>query len=192
MLAQIRPAVVATVFFTLLLGLAYPLAITGIAQVAFPRQAGGSMIVENGRVVGSALIGQAFTGAQYLHPRPSAAGKGYDSSASSGSNYGPLSEDLATRERADAEAVRRSTGADRPPADAVTASGSGLDPHISPAYARVQAARIAAARGAAPDEVQVVIDQFTQGPDLGFLGRPRVNVLMANRALDRRFPPPKT
>jgi K+-transporting ATPase ATPase C chain len=189
MFAQIRPAIVATVFFTLLLGLAYPLAITAVAAVAFPFQAGGSLVRDGGRVVGSALIGQAFAAPGYLHPRPSAAGKGYDASASSGSNYGPLNPDLIAREKADAQGVRAADGAARPPADAVTTSASGLDPDISPAYAVLQARRIAAARGVSGAQVQAVIDQFTQGPVLGFLGQPRINVLMANRALDRRFPP---
>ena len=189
MLSQVRPAIVATVFFTLLLGVAYPLAITGVAALAFPFQAGGSLVRDGGKVVGSALIGQPFAAPRYLHGRPSAAGKGYDASASSGSNYGPLSPDLIAREKTDAQAIRDLGGAARPPADSVTTSGSGLDPDISPAYARLQAARIAAARGVSGDQVQAVINQFTQGPVLGFLGQPRVNVLMANRALDRRFPP---
>jgi K+-transporting ATPase ATPase C chain len=190
MLTHLRPAIVATVFFTLLLGIAYPLAVTGIAAAAFPFQAGGSLVRDGGRVVGSALIGQAFAGATYLHPRPSAAGKGYDASASSGSNYGPLHPDLAKRVAEDADEVRHAELAARPPADAVTASASGLDPDISPAYARLQAARIAAARGAPVEQVRAVIEQSVQGPVLGFLGQPRVNVLMTNRALDRRFPPP--
>lgn len=189
MLSQVRPAIVATVFFTLLLGVAYPLAITGVARLAFPFQAGGSLVRDGGKVVGSALIGQPFAAPQYLHPRPSAAGKGYDASASSGSNYGPLSPDLIAREKTDAQGVRDANGGARPPADAVTTSASGLDPDISPVYARLQAARIAAARGVSGDQVQAVIQEFTQGPVLGFLGQPRVNVLMANRALDRRFPP---
>ena len=188
MLAQIRPAIVATGFFTLLLGVVYPLAVTGIAGVAFPRQAGGSLILDHGKVVGSSLIGQAFAAPKYLHPRPSAAGMGYDASASSGSNYGPLNADMAKRVKGDADAVRASTGQARVPDDAVTTSGSGLDPDISPAYAAVQARRIATVRGIDPAQVQTVIDQNTGAPFLGFIGQPHVNVLLANRALDQRFP----
>ena len=190
MFTQIRPAIVATVFFTLLLGVVYPLAVTGIAGLAFPFQAGGSLVRDGGKVVGSALIGQPFAAPQYLHPRPSAAGKGYDASASSGSNYGPMNPDLIAREKTDAQAVRDANGGVRPTADSVTTSGSGLDPDISPAYAAIQAARVAAARGVSRDQVQGVINTLTQGPVLGFLGQPRVNVLMVNRALDARFPPP--
>jgi K+-transporting ATPase ATPase C chain len=190
MLAQLRPALVVTAAFTLLLGVAYPLAITGVAHLAFPFQAGGSLIRDHGQVVGSALIGQPFAASKYLHPRPSAAGKGYDAAGSSGSNYGPLNPDLATRVKADAAALRASTGQQRVPDDAVTSSASGLDPDISPAYAAVQARRIAGARGADPAEVQAVIDRYTGTPFLGFIGQPHVNVLLANRALDQRFPHP--
>lgn len=189
MLRQLRPAIVMIVLFTLLLGVAYPLAITGVAQVAFPSQADGSLIRDaQGRVVGSALIGQPFAEARYLHPRPSAAGDGYDASASSGSNLGPLNTDLAERIKTDAAAVRADTGATVIPADAVTTSASGLDPHISPAYARLQAARVAQARGVDVRVVQQVIDANTEGALLGFIGQPRVNVLLTNRALDARFP----
>ena len=189
MLSQIRPAIVMVALFTLLLGVAYPLAVTGIAQVAFPAQADGSLIRDaQGNVVGSALIGQPFAEARYLHPRPSAAGEGYDASASSGSNLGPLNADLAARIQTDADAIRAETGATVVPADAVTTSASGLDPHISPAYARLQAARVAQARGVDVKAVQQVIDANTEGALLGFIGQPRVNVLLTNRALDARFP----
>ena len=189
MLRQLRPAIVMIALFTLLLGVAYPLAITGVAQVAFPSQADGSLIRDaQGRVVGSALIGQPFAEARYLHPRPSAAGDGYDASASSGSNLGPLNTDLVERIKTDAAAVRADTGATVIPADAVTTSASGLDPHISPAYARLQAARVAQARGVDVRVVQQVIDANTEGALLGFIGQPRVNVLLTNRALDARFP----
>jgi K+-transporting ATPase ATPase C chain len=175
--------------FTLLLGLAYPLAVTGVAQAAFPNQANGSLIRDaDGVVRGSALVGQAFTEARYLHPRPSAAGAGYDASASSGSNLGPLSPELAERVATAADAIRAETGAAVIPADAVTASASGLDPHISPDSARLQAARIAAARGAPAGEVRAVIEANIETPLLGFIGQPRVNVLLTNRALDARFP----
>ncbi|WP_332640016.1 potassium-transporting ATPase subunit KdpC [Brevundimonas sp.] len=188
MLRQLRPAIVMIALFTLLLGVAYPLAVTGVAQVAFPSQADGSLIRNaQGQVVGSALIGQPFAEARYLHPRPSAAGDGYDASASSGSNLGPLNTDLAERIQTDADAIRADTGATVIPADAVTTSASGLDPHISPAYARLQAARVARARGVDVDVVQQVIDANTEGAFLGFIGQPRVNVLLTNRALDARF-----
>jgi K+-transporting ATPase ATPase C chain len=190
MLSQLRPAIVMIALFTLLLGVAYPFAITGVAQLAFPAQADGSLIRNaQGQVVGSALIGQPFAEARYLHPRPSAAGDGYDGSASSGSNLGPLNTDLADRIKTDADAIRADTGAAVIPADAVTTSASGLDPHISPAYARLQAARVAQARGVDVGVVQQVIDANTEGSLLGFIGQPRVNVLLTNRALDVRFPP---
>jgi potassium-transporting ATPase KdpC subunit len=189
MLSQLRPAIVMIALFTLLLGVAYPFAVTGVAQVVFPAEADGSLIRDaDGAVVGSALIGQPFAEARYLHPRPSAAGDGYDASASSGSNLGPLNADLAARIQTDADALRAETGATVLPADAVTTSASGLDPHISPAYARLQAVRVAQARGIDVAAVQQVIDANTDGALLGFIGQPRVNVLLTNRALDARFP----
>ncbi len=185
MLAQIRPAIVSTILFTLLLGLAYPLAITGVGQFAFNWQANGSLIRDPaGKVIGSALIGQGFARPEYLHPRPSAAGKGWDASGSSGSNLGPLNPDLIKRVKGDADALRADTGQARVPDDAVTTSGSGLDPDISPDYALLQAARIARARNIAPDEVRKVIREHIEAPSLGFLGQPRVNVLKTNLALD--------
>lgn len=188
MVNQLRPALVMTALFTLLLGLAYPLAVTGVAQVAFPDQANGSLVRDaGGQVVGSSLIGQPFVGATYLHPRPSAAGDGYDAAASSGSNMGPLNPDLTTRVAETAQAIRAEDGPGVIPADAVTTSGSGLDPDVSPAYARLQAARIARARGVPVQQVQSIIDAQTEGAFLGFIGQPHVNVLMTNRALDARF-----
>lgn len=189
MLNQIRPAVVMIGLFTLVLGLAYPMAVTGIAQAAFPNQANGSLVRDrDGAVRGSALIGQPFAASIYLHPRPSAAGDGYDASASSGSNLGPLNADLKARVAETAAAIRAEDGAGVIPADAVTASGSGLDPDISPAYARLQAARIARARGVSMDQVQSIIDANTDGAFLGFIGQSRVNVLLTNRDLDARLP----
>lgn len=189
MLRSIRPAIVMVALFTLLLGLAYPLAVTGVAQAVFPDQANGSLIRDaDGQVIGSALIGQPFAGAAYLHPRPSAAGDGYDAAGSSGSNLGPLNADLAARVAEEARNIRAEDGPGAIAADAVTASASGLDPDISPAYARLQAARIAAARGVPVQEVQNVIDQHTDGALLGFIGQPHVNVLLTNRALDARVP----
>src|ERR1700693_4932368 len=149
MLSEIRPAIVSTILFTLLLGLGYPLVITGIAQAAFPYQANGSLVTEpGGKVIGSALLAQPFAKDEYLHPRPSAAGtNGYDPTSSGGSNYGPLNPDLAKRVTTDAAALRASTGHSEIPDDAITTSGSGLDPDISPAYAFLQVDRIAKARG---------------------------------------------
>ncbi|WP_332681334.1 potassium-transporting ATPase subunit KdpC [Bosea sp. (in: a-proteobacteria)] len=192
MISHLRPAIVSMVFFTLLLGLAYPLGVTGLAQALFPAQAGGSLLYNaNGVVIGSQWIGQNFKGEAYLRPRPSAAGKeGYDASSSSGSNFGPLNEDLAARIKADAETLR--TEATAPiPVDAVTASASGLDPHVSPAYAARQVARIAAARKVAPAEILAVIAANTEGSTFGLLGEPRVNVLAVNIALDARYPRPQ-
>jgi potassium-transporting ATPase KdpC subunit len=190
MLSEIRPAIVSTVIFTVLLGLGYPLAITGIAQAAFPYQANGSLVKDaSGRVIGSELLAQPFAKDEYLHPRPSAAGtNGYDPTASGGSNYGPLDANLAKRVAGDADALRKSTGHPQIPDDAITTSGSGLDPDISPAYADLQADRIAKARGASADDVRKVVDAHVQAPFLGFIGQPHVNVLMTNLALDAALP----
>jgi len=190
MLSQIRPAIIATLFFTLLLGVGYPLVVTGIARVAFPAQAMGSLVRDaKGQVIGSTLIAQAFTRPQYLHPRPSAAGTdGYDASNSSGSNLGPLNPDLAKRIAKDAAGLA-DEGAGVLPADAVTTSGSGLDPYVSPANAQRQAARIAAARGVPVGEIDRIIAAKTEGPWLGVFGQPHVNVLTTNLALDAAFPP---
>lgn len=189
MISAIRPAIVSTLFFTLLLGIAYPLAITEAARAMAPFQANGSLIKDaSGKVIGSALIAQAFTRPEYLHPRPSAAGKGYDATSSGGSNLGPLNPDLIKRVQTDAAALRKEDGARMIPADAVTTSASGLDPEISPANARMQVARVALARGIDPAKVQALIDQNTKGPTWGFLGQPRVNVLKVNLALDARYP----
>lgn len=191
MLSQLRPALVMMALFTLLLGLAYPLAVTGFAQGVFPAQANGSLVRNSGGVIqGSSLIGQPFAEARYLHPRPSAAGDGYDAAGSSGSNLGPLNPALAERVRTEADAIRADAGAAVIPADAVTASGSGLDPDISPAYARLQVPRVAKARGLTTAQVQGVIDYNAKGALLGFIGQPRVNVLMTNRALDALAPAP--
>ncbi len=185
MLAQLRPALVSTVVLTLLLGVAYPLAVTGISALAFPQQAQGSLVRDGaGAVVGSSLIAQAFEAPRYLHPRPSAAGKGYDAAGSSGSNLGPLNADLAARQTEGAAAYRDATRQSVVPADAVTTSGSGLDPDVSPDNAALQAARIAAARGATVAQVEAVIAAHTRGRTLGILGQPRVNVLEVNRGLD--------
>jgi potassium-transporting ATPase KdpC subunit len=189
MLSEIRPAIVSTVLFTLLLGLVYPLAITGVAQVAFPYQANGSLVRDaGGHVIGSALLAQPFAKDEYLHPRPSAAGNGYDPTSSGGSNYGPLNPDLAKRVTADAKTLRASTGHQEIPDDAITTSASGLDPDISPAYALLQVDRIAKARAATIDQVRAVIENHIDSPFLGFIGQPHVNVLMTNLALDQALP----
>ena len=189
MLAHLRAAAFSTIFFTLLLGLAYPLLITGVGQLAFPDQANGGLIRDGaGRVVGSRLLAQSFKRPEYLHPRPSAAGAdGYDASGSSGSNLGPLNPALAERVRKSAEALRAEGGGKPLPADALTTSGSGLDPDISPANAHRQAARVAAARGAPVDAVERIIAAHVTLPALGIFGQPRVNVLETNLALDSAF-----
>lgn len=194
MTTQLRPAIVSVLFFTLLLGIAYPLAVTGVAQIAFPHQAGGSLIAGPDGAVGSALIGQNFTKPDDLHPRLSAAGQGYDATASGGSNLGPLNPALAKSVAAAAAAIRaENPGVTGPvPGDAVTASGSGLDPDISPAYAAYQAARIAHARGVPVTEVEAILRAHVSPPFLGFIGQAHVNVLETNLALDRRFPPATT
>lgn len=189
MLSHLRPALVSMGLFTALLGLAYPLAVTGVAQAAFPAQADGSLVRDaHGQVIGSTLIGQTFARPDYFHGRPSAAGNGYDASASSGSNMGPLNDKLIEREKTDAAALRAENPGAPIPADAVTTSGSGLDPDISPANARFQAPRVAKARGVTPAAVLAVVEAEIQRPLLGFIGQPRVNVLALNRALDARFP----
>lgn len=190
MLSDIRPAIVSTVLFTALFGLGYPLAITGISQVAFPYQAEGSLMKDKaGQVIGSALLAQPFAKDQYLHPRPSAAGtNGYDPTSSGGSNYGPLNPDLAKRIKADAAALRKSTGQQEIPDDAITTSGSGLDPDISPAYASLQVDRVARARTIPAAAVGQIVAAHTNQPFLGFIGQPAVNVLAVNRALDERYP----
>ena len=184
MLTHLRPAVVTLGLMTLLTGVAYPLAVTGIA-LALPGPAGGSLVKDGaGRVVGSALIGQGFAQPGHLHGRPSAAGNGYDPTSSGGSNYGPLDPKLADRVGKDAAALAGEAPGAAIPSDAVTASGSGLDPDVSPAFAALQVPRIAAARHLPAGAVQAVIDGQTRGRDLMILGEPRVNVLAVNRALD--------
>jgi K+-transporting ATPase ATPase C chain len=184
---QVLPALLAFFCFTVLTGLAYPLVVTGVAQVAFPNRADGSLVERDGRIVGSRLIGQAFAGERYFHPRPSAAGDGYDAMSSSASNLGPTNEDLISEVRNRVQTYDQANGrSGSVPGDAVTASGSGLDPHISPANAREQAPRVAQARGLPLTEVLSLIDEHTDERSLGFLGEPGVNVLELNLALDRQ------
>ena len=188
---QTWTALRALLIFTVVLGVGYPLLITGIGQLALPAQANGSLVRSDGAVVGSALIGQSFTDAdgaalpEWFQSRPSAAGAGYDGGASSGSNYGPENPDLisAIENRRSAIESLESVAASEIPADALTASGSGLDPHISPAYALLQVPRVAEARGIPEAQVRALVEAFIQGRDLGYLGEPTVNVLQLNIAL---------
>jgi K+-transporting ATPase ATPase C chain len=181
---SLRPALVMTALFALLLGIAYPLALTGVGQVAFPSQANGSLVMKNGKAVGSSLIGQGFASDRYFWPRPSAAGKGYDALASSGSNLGPTSQALSDRVKGDVARFNTSSpGRPVPPALATT-SASGLDPHISPEAAFYQVARVAKARGMSKAAVRHAAEQTVVQPMLGFLGERQVNVLALNRQLD--------
>lgn len=188
---EILPGLRIKLLMTLLLGVVYPLVVTGICQVAFPHQANGSLVTNGGKVIGSELIGQSFAKAEYFQPRPSAAGtNGYDATSSAGSNYGPTSQKLIDRVKGSVDKFRKEnpdyTGPI--PSDLLTASASGLDPHLSPDSARAQAARIAKARGLSAEQVDGLIAQYTEHPDLGILGEPRNNVLALNLALDRQFP----
>lgn len=184
MLSQIRAAATLLGLFTLVLGLGYPLAMTAVASAIFPDQAAGSLVSRDGRTVGSSVVGQAFSQAGHLQPRLSAAGDGYDASASSGTNLAPTSAKLADRLIADGAAMSQATGATMLPADAITTSGSGLDPHVSPAFADLQVARIAEARGVPAEDIRRMIAEHTAGRTLGILGEPRVDVLAVNLALD--------
>jgi K+-transporting ATPase ATPase C chain len=246
MLKQLGPGLRLTIVFTILTGLLYPVVMTGVSEAIFPRQANGSLITVNGKVVGSSLIGQSFSKPEYFHPRPSAAGNGYDATASGGTNLGPTSAKLlrgtikmddknnevvdfdgladrivhycldngipyyssvpldqfkdAQGNLDDVKLIKAFNDDKAPliftpkgmiPSDAVTASGSGLDPQISPANADIQAARVATARGVSADRVKTLVAQYTDRPDWGFLGEPRVNVLPLNVALDQKFPASK-
>lgn len=187
MFAQLRTAGLMIVVFTVLVGVMYPLAMTGVARVAFPRQADGSLVTRNGQVVGSILIGQSFTDPRYFHGRPSAAGAGYDAMASGGSNLGPTSQALLDRVSLAVKQIRLEN--DLPdsapiPIDLVTASASGLDPDISPASAMLQVPGVARARGMSEKEVRRLVDAHIEGRTFGVLGEPRVNVLKLNLALD--------
>jgi K+-transporting ATPase ATPase C chain len=188
LLQEVKVSLLATLALIVILCGIYPLVVWGIAQVAFPHQANGSLVEVRGKIVGSGLLAQNFSGPQYFHPRPSAAGDvGYDGASSGGSNLGPLSQKLIdqVKERVDKyRADNNLPGATLVPGDAVTASGSGLDPHISRRNAELQAARVAKARKLSADKINRLIQDVTEGPDLGFLGEPGVNVLRLNLALD--------
>lgn len=208
MLRQLRASIMAVVAMTVLFGFVFPGVVTVIAKAAFRKQADGSLISRNGQVVGSELIGQNFTKPEYFHPRPSAAGSGYDATSSGGTNLGPTSDKLINgihkklpngkddpgnfdgiKDLAAAYRTENGLAKDAPvPADAVTRSASGLDPEISPANAALQVARVAKARGASEDAIRQLLEKNTAGPQLGFLGEPRVNVLKLNIALDDAFP----
>jgi K+-transporting ATPase ATPase C chain len=189
LLRQLRPALVSVLASTVLLGLAYPLVVLGVGQAVFHDQANGSLVERDGRVVGSKLIGQGFAAPQYFHPRPSAAGAGYDGESSSGSNLGPTNPDYLTTVAERVAAYRKENGLSADvevPADAVTASGSGLDPEITLANARLQAPRVAKERHLPLRQVQSLVRDHLEARPLGFLGDPGVNVLELNLALDRR------
>jgi potassium-transporting ATPase KdpC subunit len=177
-----------TAVTTVLLGLIYPLLVTGLAQVAFHDKANGQLITQRGVTVGSRIIGQPFSGPGYFHSRPSAAGAGYDAANSSGSNLGPTNQKLIDRVKADVAKLQAENPNQPIPVDLVTTSGSGLDPHISPAGAEFQIPRVARARGLSEEKLGTLVREHTESRQFGFLGEPRVNVLELNLALDKSFP----
>jgi K+-transporting ATPase ATPase C chain len=190
---QLRPAIVMTLLLCVITGLVYPAVVTGLAQILFPQQANGSLVRVNGRVVGSALIGQPFSQPWYFHPRPSAAGNGYDDTLSSGTNLGPTSAkliDTLITQAVDSVVANDHAVKGEIPADMVTSSASGLDPHISPANALLQSARVARARGVSDSAVRALVARHVEGRQFGLFGEPRVNVLLLNIAADSAFPRP--
>lgn len=184
-------SILMTIATTVLLGIIYPLVMTGIAQVVFPSKANGQLIEADGKIIGSRIIGQAFTSPGYFRSRPSAAGNGYDATASNGSQYGPTNQKLIDRVQGDVDAAHAENPGTPVPIDLVTASASGLDPEISPAAAKFQVPRVAKARGITEEQLKQVVAKHTQNRQLGFLGEPRVNVLELNLDLDREFPASK-
>lgn len=185
---QFTVAIGYTIVTTIIFGLIYPLLVTGLSQLLFPKQANGSLIVKNGQVVGSELIGQSFSSDKYFHPRPSNAGNGYDPLSSGGSNLGPTNQALVTRVAQDVAKLQQENPGVPIPADLVTSSGSGLDPHISPASAAFQVARVAKARGVSEEQIRRIVAEHTQGRQWGLFGEARVNVLELNLELDESFP----
>jgi potassium-transporting ATPase KdpC subunit len=185
---NLKIAILITIVTTILVGVIYPLAVTGLAQLFFPTQANGSLIQRNGQIIGSHLLGQAFSAPGYFHSRPSVAGTGYDASQSSGSNLGPTNHQLIDRVKADVEKLHAENPKVPVPVDLVTTSGSGLDPDISPAAAEFQVPRVARSRGISEDEVRTLVAKHTLGRQLGFLGEPRVRVLELNLDLDATHP----
>jgi K+-transporting ATPase ATPase C chain len=181
-------AVLMTIATTILLGIIYPLVVTGLAQVMFPKQANGQLIRKDGKIVGSGIIGQGFSGAGYFHSRPSSAGNGYDAANSNGSQFGPTNQKLIDRVKGDVATAQADHPGALVPIDLVTASASGLDPHITPAAAEFQLSRVAKERGTTVDRLRALVDQHTEGRQLGFLGEPRINVLELNLDLDHQFP----
>lgn len=181
-------AILMTLATTVLLGIIYPLVVTGLAQLLFPQKANGQLIEANGKLVGSKIIGQAFTGPSYFHSRPSAAGYGYQADNSNGTQLGPTNHTLTDRVKTDAAALQLENPNTPVPIDLVTTSASGLDPDITPAAAAFQVARVAKARGVSEDDLRSLVARYTQGRQFGFLGEARVNVLMLNLELDSRYP----
>ena len=177
-----------TIATTLLLGIVYPLVVTGMAQVLFPRQANGELLERNGEVIGSRLLGQGFSGAAYFHSRLSFAGNGYDAANSNGSQLGPTNQKLVDRVKGDVAAAQAENPGAKVPIDLVTGSASGLDPHITPAAAGFQLVRVARERGTSVEQLRGLVGRHTEGRQFGFLGEPRINVLELNLELDERFP----
>lgn len=184
-------SVLMTIATTILLGIIYPLVVTGLSQVLFPKKANGQLIEADGKIVGSRILGQAFSSPVYFHSRPSAAGNGYDATASNGSQYGPTNQKLMDRVKGDVAAAQVENPGAPIPIDLVTASASGLDPEISPAAAAFQVPRVAKARGISDTQLRDLLARHTEGRQLGFLGEPRVNVLELNLDLDKQFPTTK-
>jgi len=181
-------AILMTIATTILLGIIYPLVVTGLAQVIFPKQANGQLLQKDGKTIGSSIIGQGFSSPGYFHPRPSFAGNGYDPTSTNGSQLGPTNQKLIDRVKADVASAQTENPGARVPIDLVTGSGSGLDPHITPAGAEFQLSRVAKARGITVDQVRSMVQKHTEDRQFGFLGEPRVNVLELNLELDERFP----